>query len=131
YEYHPGIRLFTRKPRFAGFGTHHHMYALEQHASVNALHVQNALVAEQVGPVDLNNTPKKFLQAFRIEGPVRPKHECTDLVLVRMMVMGMIMMIVIMVAAVLATLAIVIMMVVSVRCVRVFFLEEFRVDIEN
>src|SRR5690606_9581569 len=74
-EDHLGGRLFGRGPRFAGFGAHHHVHTLEQHAAVDALHVQNALVTQQVRAIDLHHAAQEFLEAGRIERLVGAEHE--------------------------------------------------------
>src|SRR5690606_29138998 len=106
YKYHFGIRLFTRKPGLSGLGTHHHVHALEQHAAVNAFQEQNALVAQQVRPINLYDAAQEFFQAFRVKRPIGSEHKGADFILV------CVMMVMAVVAAVLATFTVVIMMVV-------------------
>src|SRR5690606_26560399 len=121
-KYHPGIRLFTRKPRFSRFGTHHHVHPLEQHASINTLHVQNTLIAQQIGPVYLENATEELFKALRVKRAVRAKHERTDVVLMRMVVPVVVM------RAVVSAFPIMIVMVVVVRRIGVLFGKKLRID---
>src|SRR5690606_18328806 len=77
-EDHAGIRFFTGRPGFPGLGAEHHVDALEQDAAVDALDVQDALVTQQIGAVDLDDAAEEVFQAFRIEGAVGAEHEGAD-----------------------------------------------------
>ena len=59
------------------------MDTLKEHPFVDALHVKNALVTQQIGSVDLNHASEKFLEALWIKGLVGFKNKCTDVVVVR------------------------------------------------
>ena len=86
-EYHLGIGFFARHPWFTRFRAHHHMYALEQHTPIDPLQIQDALVPQQIGPIDLHDAAEEFLEAFRIERLVRPEHERAYAVVVMGVVM--------------------------------------------
>src|SRR5690606_4697309 len=76
-------------------------------AAVDAFQVQDALVAQQVGAVYLNNAAQEFFEPFRIECLVGTEYERPDLVVVVGVVMIMVM-----VAAVGAAVTLVVMVVV-------------------
>lgn len=135
-EYHLGGRFVGRGPRLAGFGAHHHVHTLEQHAAVDALHVQDALVAQQVGTIDLHHAAQEFLKTRGIERLVGTEHERADFVVVLVVVVMMRMIAMrpaIAVVIVVVIMSMVVAVVVTMRMggVGVLIGQEFRVDVQN
>jgi hypothetical protein len=90
------------------------MDALKEHPFVDAFHVKNSLVTQQVGSVDLNNATEKLFEALWIKGLVGFKNKRTDVVVVRRLVMMTVIMVWIGTGRV-----IMIMAVIMTMCVRV------------
>ena len=45
-ENHLGVFLFAGQPGFARLCAHHHVHALKQHATIDAFHVQDPVIAQ-------------------------------------------------------------------------------------
>jgi hypothetical protein len=113
-ENHFGGLFFVGQPGFAGFGAHQHMDTLEEHPFVDALHVKNPLVTQQIGSVDLNNATEKLLEALWIKGLIGFKNKRTDVVVVRRLVIMTVIMVWIGAGCVIMVMAVIVAM-----CVRV------------
>src|SRR6185295_16812069 len=81
------LRLVLR-PGLAHVAAHHHVHALEDDAARVALHPQHALVAQQVGAVDLDHAGEEGLQLLAVERLLRAVDERRDLVVVLVVRVG-------------------------------------------
>ena len=97
------------------------MHALENYLALRAFHMQNALVAQHAGAVDVDDGAQKVFQLGRIEGAIRPEHEAFHVVVVVVMVAAF--RLVRRVVAVFSMHMVVIM-------AMVLFLQEIRVDLQ-
>src|SRR5437773_5223774 len=75
-------------PGLAEVPAHHHVHALEHHPPGVALHPQDALVAQQVRPVDLDHARQELLELLAVERLFRAEHERLDLVVVLVIEVG-------------------------------------------
>src|SRR5258708_2722781 len=66
-EDHHALALLARLPGAAGRAAHQHVHALEDHAARFALHVEHALVAQQVLAVVLDHEGQERLDLLHVE----------------------------------------------------------------
>src|SRR5690606_29922320 len=123
-----GAFFIFGQPGIAGLGAHHHVYALEQHTAIDALQIQNALVAHQIWSKYLNNARQEVFQPFGVERSIRTEHESPDLVIVSGVLV--VMMVVVVPAARTAiafiTVGMIVVVIMLVRCIGVLLCQELR-----
>ena len=131
------------------------MDTLKEHPFVDALHVKDTLVTQQIGSVDLNDATEKLFEALWIKGLVGFKNKRTDVVVVRGLVLVTMMMvgigagrgimivimrvpmcmvmavIVVMVAVTMVVIAMTMIMIVIVRGIGMIVGQELGIDIQN
>src|SRR6185369_15240164 len=114
-EDHLAALLLARRPLRSEVGAHQLVHALEDDLAVGALHVQHALVAQHLRPVDLDDRAEEVLELAGVERLVGAEDERLDVVVVGMVVR---------MVAVLAVVVVVVVVVVLVG------LQEVGVDVE-
>src|SRR2546422_672526 len=82
------LLLVRLGPGLAEVAAHHHVHALEHHPPSVALHPQDALVAQQVRPVDLDHARQELLELLAVERLFRAEHERLDRVVVLVVELG-------------------------------------------
>src|SRR5438552_2636408 len=87
-EHQDRLLLVRLGPGLAEVPAHHHVHALEHLPPGVALHPQDALVAQQVRPVDLDHARQELLELLAVERLFRAEHERLDLVVVLVIEVG-------------------------------------------
>src|SRR6266850_1111786 len=87
-EHQDRLLLVRLGPGLAEVAAHHHVNALEHHPPGVAFHPQDALVAQQVRPVDLDHARQELLELLAVERLLRAEHERLDLVVVLVIDVG-------------------------------------------
>ena len=105
------------------------MHTLEKHTAIQALHVKDAFVAQQIRAVNLDDAAEEFFQAGRIEGFVRTEHESADFIVVMMMMMVLVVVTAVFVA--LVVMIVTVVMIVVVCGVGMLVGQEVRVDVQD
>ena len=85
-EHHLALARLTGAPGGPEVAAHELMHPLKNHLGLGALHIQDTLVTQHPGAVDVDDCAQKVLQLGRLEGPLRPEHKALHIVIMAVMV---------------------------------------------
>ena len=132
FRSHLALLFLGGHPLGPQIAAHELVHALEDDLAIAAFHEQHTLVAQHLGPVDLDDGAQEILELGRVEGTIRAEHKRLDVVVVVMVVrvvamLAMLVIVVRMVMIVVMVMPVIVAMVVPMVILRG---QEFRVDLE-